>query len=74
MIKIYGGINCSYCEMAKKLCEMYKLDYEYQDVGHLMPADWIKKVGFVPRSIPQIFAGEEYIGGFTEFKTYVETL
>lgn len=74
MIKIYGGESCSYCEMAKKLCEMYKLNFEYYDVGDVMPTEWIKKVGFVPRSVPQIFADDTYLGGFTEFKTYVETL
>lgn len=74
MIKIYGGDNCSYCEMAKKLCEMYRLNFEYYDIGHYMPGDWIKKIGFVPRSVPQIFADDTYLGGFTEFKTYVETL
>lgn len=74
MIKIYGGESCNYCDMAKKLCEMYKLNFEYYDVGDVMPTEWIKKVGFVPRSVPQIFADDTYLGGFTEFKTYVETL
>jgi glutaredoxin len=74
MIKIYGGENCSYCEMAKKLCEMYKLNFEYNDVGDISPLQWIQKIGFVPRSIPQVFADDTYLGGFTEFKTYVETL
>jgi glutaredoxin len=74
MIKIYGTENCSYCEMAKKICEVYKMDYQYNDVGNLMPTDWIKKIGFVPRSVPQIFADDTYLGGYTEFKTYVESL
>jgi glutaredoxin len=74
MIKIYGGENCSYCEMAKKLCEMYKMNFEYRDIGDIMPTQWIQKIGFVPRSVPQIFADDTYLGGFTEFKTYIETL
>ena len=53
---------------------MYKLNFQYYDVGDVMPTEWIKKVGFVPRSVPQIFADDTYLGGFTEFKTYVETL
>lgn len=74
MIKIYGGVGCNYCEMAKKLCEMYKLSYEYLDVGDISPLQWQQKIGFVPRSIPQIFSDNTYLGGFTEFKTYVESL
>ena len=74
MIKIYGGEGCSYCEMAKKLCEMYKMNFEYHDVADISPLTWQSKIGFVPRSIPQIFADDTYLGGFTEFKTYIETL
>jgi len=74
MIKIYTGANCSYCEMAKKLCEERGIEYTTEDIGHLMPTDWIKKIGFVPRSVPQIFADSTYLGGFTEFKTFIDTL
>ena len=72
MIKIYTGANCSYCEMAKKVCESFGVDYETQDIGEVMPTEWIRKIGFVPRSVPQIFADDTYLGGFTEFKTYIE--
>lgn len=74
MIKIYGENNCNYCEMAKKVCNTYNLQYEYYDIGDLMPTDWLKKIGFVPRSVPQIFADDTYLGGFTEFKTYADCL
>ena len=73
MIKIYGGVSCSYCESAKSLCKTRNLSFEYNDVGDVSPAEWLKKIGFVPRSIPQIFVDDEYIGGFSEFKTYLES-
>jgi glutaredoxin len=74
MIKIYTGQNCSYCEAAKKLCDQRGVAYETADIADHMPADWIKKIGFVPRSVPQIFDGTDYIGGFTEFQTYIDTI
>lgn len=73
MIKIYGGAGCSYCESAKAICRNKGLEYISLDVGDLMPTQWVQKIGFVPRSIPQIFADDTYLGGFTEFKTYVES-
>lgn len=74
MIKIYTGVSCAYCEMAKKLCKERNLRYESHDIGDLMPTEWIHKIGFVPRSVPQIFADNTYLGGFTEFKTFIDTL
>ena len=74
MIKIYTGQNCAYCEAAKKLCDQREVMYETADIADHMPADWIKKIGFVPRSVPQIFDGDDYIGGFTEFQTYIDTI
>lgn len=74
MIKIYTGASCAFCEMAKKLCKERGLQYETQDIGDVMPTDWIRKIGFVPRSVPQIFSDDTYLGGFTEFKTFIDTL
>jgi len=72
MIKIYSGENCSYCDMAKRVCNERGVQYEVHDVAALSPIEWIEKIGFVPRSVPQIFADNTYLGGFTEFKTYID--
>lgn len=58
--------------MAKRICSERGVQYEVHDVADLSPIEWREKIGFVPRSVPQIFADNTYLGGFTEFKTYID--
>lgn len=62
MYKVYGKEVCPNCDKAKALLEMKDLQYEYIDIeedeeGYNM----LKWYGF--RSVPQIWKGEEYVGG-----------
>lgn len=66
---LYTKDDCPYCVRAKRLLEEKGIDYieinaplhkdlmikRIVDLGH--PA---------PRTVPQIFLDEEYVGGFTE--------
>lgn len=71
-VTIYTGENCSYCDAVKRTCEEKSFEYVALDVGTLSPMQWKAMAGFVPRSVPQVFVGEEYIGGASDFFEYIK--
>lgn len=65
MIKIYGKSNCPYCDKAKALAEDKGVCYSYIDLSQDTEALLeFKTKGF--RTVPIIYDGDEYIGGYTE--------
>lgn len=66
-VTIYSSPNCSYCETVKTLSQTKGYAIEEFDISDLAPNEWIEKVGFVPRSVPQVFLNDEYIGGASDF-------
>jgi glutaredoxin 3 len=60
--------NCPNCDQAKALLKNKGIEYEERNIG----VDWTKEqlLEAVPtaRTVPQIFMGEEYVGGYTELK------
>jgi glutaredoxin 3 len=66
-VKVYTMNYCPYCERAKALLTQRGVAYEEIRVAEDDDATWdalYKKSGM--RTMPQIFAGERLIGGFTE--------
>ncbi|UZZ64122.1 hypothetical protein A71_44 [Escherichia phage A7_1] len=69
---IFGKVNCPFCDNAKTLLDQKGYEYEYIDVGANSGnlQEMVKKVsdavGYVPRTVPQIFIDSEYVGGYTE--------
>ena len=72
-VTIYGRSSCGFCTMARQLCEIRKYDYRYIDMVEegITKEDLAQKFGFPVRTVPQIFVGDEYVGGFDEFSGYV---
>lgn len=69
---IYSTPNCSFCTRAKKLAEQRGLQYKVIDLTQDESAKaWFKSQGF--KTVPQIYAGAEYIGGYSELVSYVKT-
>ncbi len=65
-ITVYSRPACAYCEWAKRLLKTRGLEFEEVDLGmrpDLLQA-LVKKTGH--RTLPQIFIGETFIGGYTE--------
>ena len=71
VVEIFSTDNCSFCIQAKALSESKGYVTVVRDVGELTPEEWIEKTGFVPRSVPQIFMDNEYVGGAAEFQQKV---
>ena len=69
---VWSKDQCPYCVQAKALLESKGIEYEERNVSK----DWTKEqlLEVVPtaRTLPQIFLGEELVGGFTELKTYLQ--
>lgn len=71
-ITIFGRPGCGYCSRAKQLCEIKGLDFKYIDIWAegISQADLQKTIGKPVSTVPQIFHGDEHIGGFSEFKAF----
>jgi len=65
---VWSKNQCPYCDQAKALLKMKGIEYEERNINN----GWDKEdlLAAVPnaRTVPQIFLGEEYVGGFTELK------
>ena len=70
MITIYGRDDCAYCKQAAALCKNEGYIYRSTDIT----SDILDKIeylmGFKPKTVPQIFANEQYIGGYTQLKEW----
>ncbi|ANG62287.1 glutaredoxin [Marinobacterium aestuarii] len=68
-ITIFGREGCGYCRRAKELCDIKSLNYRYIDIQRegISKADLEKTIGKPVLTVPQIFHGQQHIGGYTEF-------
>jgi len=65
-VKIYTTYYCGYCRMAKQLLESRKVAFEEIDVSDDdATREWLV-TATGRRTVPQIFIGEEPIGGYEE--------
>ncbi|MCA9508356.1 MAG: glutaredoxin [Myxococcales bacterium] len=72
-IVIYSINNCAYCDAAKNLLKNNSLAFNEINLstdpeGRL---NLVAKTG--QRTMPQIFIGEKFIGGYTELKAYLQS-
>jgi len=75
---IYGKDKCTYCESAKKVLDIRKMEYTYLQLGEDFTVDEFTKLFPDARSFPQITAQVKglsesnntvYIGGFDNLMT-----
>lgn len=80
-IILYSQPNCSYCEQAKALLKYKNIPYtelilnvgQKQEEGKIyVPVQHLKDKVPHAKSVPQIFNGKHYIGGFKELQAYVK--
>ena len=72
MFEIYGTLNCTYCDLAKKLLTVYDKEYAFIDVAEDedITAAFFKKFPNVSQ-VPQITEGDQYVGGYNELKQWL---
>ena len=74
---VYSKANCQFCVRAKRLLDYKGLDYNEIKVPEEADAETVKarvkEAGFEGevKSIPQIFCGEQYVGGFNELRSFL---
>jgi glutaredoxin 3 len=68
-VVIYTGPRCNYCSAAKHLLNKKKVDYTEFDIGlDESKLQEMQERTKGARTIPQIFIGETYVGGYNELK------
>lgn len=74
-ITIFGRPGCGFCIRAKDLCERESLNFKYIDIHAegITKADLEKTVGKPVETVPQIFVGQQHIGGYTEFEQWYKS-
>ena len=72
---VFGRPGCGFCVQAKRVLEDRELPFRYVDIHAegISQADLEKTVGKPVRTVPQIFHGKQYIGGYTELAEYLKT-
>ena len=71
---VFGRPGCGFCVRAKQILEQKELPFRYIDIHEegISQEDLEKTVGKPVRTVPQVFHGKDYIGGFTELETYLK--
>ena len=68
-VVIYTGPMCNYCSAAKHLLNKKKVDYIEFDIAiDQTKMQEMREKTKGARTIPQIFIGETYVGGYNELK------
>lgn len=66
---VWSKDGCGYCVMAKNLLKLKGIDFEERNITS---SHWTKKdlleMAPTARTLPQIFFGDECVGGYTELK------
>lgn len=71
---VFGRPGCGYCVRARQVLEDRGLAMCYVDIfaEGISKADLEKKVGKPVETVPQVFHGQKYIGGYTELEAYLK--
>lgn len=69
---VWSKDNCTFCDQAKALLEQRNIAYEEKKIGYGYTRENLLEAVPTARSVPQIFVNNNYIGGFTELRKYIE--
>lgn len=69
---VWSKYQCPYCDQAKALLKSKGIEFEERKIGDGYTKEELLEAVPTARSVPQIFLGEELIGGFTELKKRLE--
>ncbi|BFM18378.1 GrxA family glutaredoxin [Maricurvus nonylphenolicus] len=63
---LFGHQQCGFCRRAKEELERRELPFRYVDIHEegISKADLSKTIGREVNTVPQIFHGQTYIGGY----------
>lgn len=65
---VWSKYHCPFCDQAKALLKLKGIDYEERKIGDGYTREDLLAAIPTARTVPQIFLGGEYVGGFNELK------
>ena len=65
---VWSKNQCPYCDQAKALLKLKGIEYEERNINDGWDREDLLAAVPTARTVPQIFLGEEYVGGFNELK------
>jgi glutaredoxin 3 len=71
---VWSKYHCPYCDQAKALLTQKGIQFEERKIGDGFTKEDLLEAVPSARSVPQIFLGEELVGGFTELKKRLENV
>jgi glutaredoxin 3 len=66
---VWSKYNCPYCDQAKALLKQKGIPFEEKKIGDGYSKEDLLEAVPTARTVPQIFLGDELVGGFTELRT-----
>lgn len=69
---VWSKYQCPYCDQAKALLTQKGIQFEERKIGDGYTKEDLLEAVPTARTVPQIFLGEELIGGFTELKKHLQ--
>lgn len=72
-VTIFGRMTCGFCVRAVRLCEARGIELKWVDMmeENITKEDIAQKIGKPVHTVPQIFVGEQHIGGYDEFAAFL---
>ena len=65
---VWSKNQCPYCDQAKALLKLKGIEFEERNIENGWDREDLLAAVPTARTVPQIFLGEEYVGGFNELK------
>ena len=65
---VWSKYNCPYCYQAKALLKQKGIPFEEKKIGDGYTKEELLEAVPSARTVPQIFLGDELVGGFTELR------
>ena len=63
--------SCPYCVQAKELLTNKGIQFEERVIGEGLTREQLLESVPTAKTVPQIFLGEEYVGGYTDLKAKI---
>jgi glutaredoxin 3 len=69
---VWSKDACPFCVQAKALLESKGIEFEERNVSKEWTKEQLLEAVPTARTLPQIFLGDNYIGGFTELRKHLQ--
>jgi glutaredoxin len=68
---VWSKYHCPYCDQAKNLLQARGIPFEEKKIGDGYSKEELLEAVPNARAVPQIFIDDQWIGGFTELREFL---